>query len=273
MSQIGPPRADERAPIADDARRRHPWRAAAVLLALAALALFTAQSAHASGAVSPTVDAKNGFPLWYEDAAGNRVAQCLDPNDAACVVLPSDFFNPLLPTVFPATEADCATPVDPAKCNFPDEFFYTSADSDRVPTPGCGALSPPGFASLRLALEGAFGSATGAPAPGQQIVFGRTRVIVKNGLCPNTLYTFRTPFGDVPLTTDETGGIKPNAGTTDIGCLAGAGACNFSSPTASLLFGTSVAGGFLASSPPPPGGVLGDGATPGPIQQDRKSGV
>src|SRR5215467_3866774 len=113
MSQIGPPRAVVRAPIADDARRRHPLHAVAMLLALAILALLVAnvQSAHAAGGVSPAVDAKNGFPLWYEDAAGTRVAQCLDPNDAACVVLPSDFFNPLLPTVFPATEADCATPV------------------------------------------------------------------------------------------------------------------------------------------------------------------
>jgi hypothetical protein len=243
------------------------WAIRAVLAtaALALLAVFAA-SAHAAPAVSSGVSTQNGFPLWYQDAAGNRIEQCIDPADANCALVASDFFNPTLPIVFPSSGEACAAPVDPTKCNFPDEFFYASADSDRVQLPGCGALSPPGFALLRVALEGAFGTADGSPAPGQQLVFARTRVVVRGGLCPNTAYTFRTPFGNIPLTTDDTGGVRPNVGTTDIGCLAGTpGACDFHAALAGSLFGSAAQGGFLRSVPQPAGGYLGDGATLGPI--------
>jgi len=243
------------------------WAIRAVLATavLALLAVFAA-SAHAAPAVSSGVSTQNGFPLWYQDAAGNRIEQCIDPADANCALVASDFFNPTLPIVFPSSGEACAAPVDPTKCNFPDEFFYASADSDRVQLPGCGALSPPGFALLRVALEGAFGTADGSPAPGQQLVFARTRVVVRGGLCPNTAYTFRTPFGNIPLTTDDTGGVRPNVGTTDIGCLAGTPcACDFHAALAGSLFGSVAQGGFLRSVPQPAGGYLGDGATLGPI--------
>ena len=39
---------------------------------LALLCAFTA-TAHAAPAVSSGTSAQNGFPLWYQDAAGNRV--------------------------------------------------------------------------------------------------------------------------------------------------------------------------------------------------------
>ena len=35
--------------------------------------------------VSATVDPRNGFPSWYQDANGVRVQPCFDPNDVNCV--------------------------------------------------------------------------------------------------------------------------------------------------------------------------------------------
>jgi len=78
------------------------WAIRAVLATavLALLAVFAA-SAHAAPAVSSGVSTQNGFPLWYQDAAGNRIEQCIDPADANCALVASDFFNPTLPIVFP----------------------------------------------------------------------------------------------------------------------------------------------------------------------------
>ena len=86
--------------------------------------------------------------------------------------------------------------------NFPDEFFYASATSENVPTAGCAGTAP-GRALVTLALEGAF--VNGDPAAGEQMAFGRIRVRVTSGLCPNTTYEFRHPFGTETFTTDEAG--------------------------------------------------------------------
>src|SRR2546430_10504598 len=134
-----------------------------IALAVAALGIVSMQ-ASAAGAVSPGVDRSNGFPHWYEDAAGARVVPCVDPNDANCAVLPGPTFDPAQPLAFPT--------------NFPGEFFYANADSDIVPTPGCGGTAV-GKASVRIALEGAF--VNGDPVPGEQMVFGRIRVKVTSG--------------------------------------------------------------------------------------------
>src|SRR4051812_48672269 len=68
--------------------------------------------ANAAGAVSSTVDPQNGFPVWYQDSAGNRVEPCIDPNDPNCVLPAGTAFDPTQPVTFPG--------------NFPDEFFYAS---------------------------------------------------------------------------------------------------------------------------------------------------
>src|SRR5262249_23097885 len=134
-----------------------------VLLALIAGTLLpgVTSGALAAGSPSPTVDPANGFPTWYQDSAGNRVAPCIDPADATCALVPSASFDPPQPLASPS--------------NFPDEFFYALADSASVPTPGCGGTAP-GRALLRVALEGAF--VNGTPAAGDQMVFGRIRVRV-----------------------------------------------------------------------------------------------
>jgi hypothetical protein len=220
---------------------------AALTLALSGAAGLTFAAsgvANAAGSVSSTVDPLNGFPIWYQDSAGNRVEPCLDPNDANCALPAGTAFDASQPVVFPT--------------NFPDEFFYSSAASQNVATPGCAGTAP-GRAQVALALEGAF--VNGDPVAGEQMVFGRIRVRVTSGLCPNTTYRFRHPFGTETLTTDEAGAIVPNAGTQDVGCApVPPGRCDFSLANGSRVMGGATVG-FLRWDTGAPAGYLGDGAT------------
>ncbi len=189
-----------------------------------------------SSAVSSTVDGA-GFPDWYQDANGVRLALCDDPADSGCVVLGGDGYDPALPISFPD--------------NYPPELFYALADSSIVTTPGCDG-SAPGTAQLRLALEGAFGTPTAEP--GQQITFGRIRISATGGLCPGAEYTFVTPYGPVTATANASGGLAKNAVTTDIG------SGNFADALAAPALT-----GFLRWAPgvgrDAPAGHLGDGVS------------
>ena len=57
-----------------------------------------------------------GYPAYYQDANGVRLAPCSDPTDPNCAVAPDPAVNPDLPISFPD--------------NFPNEFFYTVANSE-----------------------------------------------------------------------------------------------------------------------------------------------
>jgi len=199
-------------------------------------------------AVSTVIDEATGYPTWYQDENGVRIGECIDPNDPYCVVLPDEFYDPSQPLQGRVEFA-----------NFPTEYFYTVADSDQITTPGCGSI-PPGRAFVRSAVEAAFTNE--APIDGDQMVFGRIRIVVRGGLCPNTAYTFTHPYGQTILTTDENGSIKPAAGTVDIGCFPVApDLCNFSHPLQSPVFAS-----FLqwdpAVAPAAPSGYIGDALTP-----------
>ncbi len=196
-------------------------------------------------AVSPTIEAGDGFPTWYQDEQSVRLAQCIDPTDPNCIVLAGGNYPGSGPVAFPDT--------------FPDEFFYTVVDSDRLTTPGCQGTAP-GRAMIRMAVEGAFGG--GLPVPGDQMTFGRIRITATGGLCPDTEYTFVHPYGVERLTTDAAGSIKKNVGTEDVGCLAAtpASLCDFKQALQSRVFES-----FLrwdpAFGPAAPAGYLGDAAT------------
>lgn len=191
------------------------------LMALLTLAIPVSLVAGAASAATPTRSTQSdlaGFPAWYEDANGIRVGLCYDPNDANCVAPVSATYNPALPLAFPG--------------NYPDELFYSAADSALVivdDSASCPNFQRPAAVAgagsrIHMALEAAF--LNGALTPGDQMVFGRLRVISRagNGLCPGAWYTFRTPYGPITLQTDgnaEIQGAAASAATNDVGCLPG----------------------------------------------------
>jgi hypothetical protein len=183
------------------------------------------------------------FPDWYQDEGGVRLDQCLDPNNPECLVLPGGTFD--------GTNTTLSFPD-----NFPDEFFWYDADADVLSTPGCNGTAP-GKLRFRFALEGAF--LNGDPAVGDQMTFGRLRVQGSGGLCPTHEYTVVTPYGSWKVTTDDLGGLKPGANTTDVGCTPTPPdvPCDYS-----LALRSDVLGGFLrwdpSQLPAPPAGYLGD---------------
>lgn len=206
------------------------------------------------------IDEDHGFPRYYEDTAGLRLQPCIDGSDVNCILDPLDgVFVKEIPTVFPT--------------NFPDEFFYAYAESERIATPGrtalgCGAGAP-GRAFALAGLEGSF--LNGVPLAGDQMVFGRIR-IVASGLCPTTEYDFVHPYGTERVKTNDLGQVTANVKgyTQDIGCFAAP--CDFSLPyqgpgsrvftsfaqwdPADLSYGLENAAGVTV---PTPGGPLGPG--------------
>ena len=146
---------------------------------------------------SGPVNSEYGFPSWYADSSGVRLEPCLDDEDPLCGFLPGDIPNPDVPITFPE--------------NFPEEFFYHLVAGD-LTLPGGGK------ATLTLGLEAAF--AQGPAIAGDQVVFARTRVVVKGGP-RNTTLTFKHPFGELTIDTDGTGAgrlvqdISPSVGNFD----------------------------------------------------------
>src|SRR4051812_7776250 len=122
---------------------------------LAALALEAPANA-ALTAVGPPVP-RHGFPEYYQDSSGLRLALCVENDDPFC--------TSTAPNPGPATVSS-----DPAQTNFPEETFYWSA----------GALIDKRSVGIRarlvLAAEAAF--LNGPPAAGDQVTFGRIRVRV-----------------------------------------------------------------------------------------------
>lgn len=133
-------------------------------------------------AVGP-VNAAYGFPSWYEDKNHTRLELCLEAQNPLCGFLPGDVPNEAAEISFPD--------------NFPEEAFYMLAGSE-LELPGGGS------AVLVLGLEAAFANSV---TDGDQVVFGRQRIVVKDGPANQTL-TFRHPYGTITIDTDGTGAGK-----------------------------------------------------------------
>jgi hypothetical protein len=140
-----------------------------------------------------------GFPFWYQDTNGLALDLCLPANQAelnagVCLILPPDQ-DPAagisLPIVFPT--------------NFPDEAFWWNATTV-MDVPGGGR------ATLVLALEAAF--ATGPVVPGDQVSFGRVRIVMDAPVAGT--YTVTHPFGVEPFP-DVQPGSRAITFTSDIG--------------------------------------------------------
>jgi hypothetical protein len=153
-------------------------------------------------AVGPTEE-PDGFPSWYRDSTGLRVEPCLDNHNPLCNILPDTLQDP-------NPDANVTFPT-----NFPDEFFYAVADSTMAPTTGVKLVT-------RLALEAAF--ANGAPAAGDQIVFGRVRFFY-SGLKAGETYTITHPYGVDTFVAEQSPGEAAGVGrirfTEDVGITPG----------------------------------------------------
>ncbi|MFF0903246.1 UNVERIFIED_CONTAM: hypothetical protein RF653_06190 [Kocuria sp. CPCC 205316] len=217
----------------DPPRRSHVRRGLAASLALALGVTGVSASAAATKvtetnknqleAVGP-VNSKYGFPAWYEDKTGTRLELCDDGGNPLCGLAPEEGFDPEQPLALPG--------------NFPHEIFYMLAGSE-LDLPGGGS------AVLTLGLEAAFGNEV---APGEQMVFARQRLVVKDGPANSTL-SFPHPYGTIEVDTDAEGNAKL---VEDIAPAVG----NFTTPLGSNL------GPFLKWDTGAPAGYLGNPDVP-----------
>ena len=176
-------------------------------------------------------DASHGFPLWYEDETGTRLALGLAPDPfVPAVEVPS----PGLPLAIPG--------------NFPDEAFYWAAESEMA-VGGAGVV---GRARLILALEAAFGG-TGVPDPTARVVFARIRVRMDD-VVPGAQYVVTHPYGQTaPLTADDRGRVFD---TEDRG---------IADEQFDAVLRDGLVAPFLRWATGAPAGYLGDGVTERPV--------
>ncbi|MET0626530.1 MAG: choice-of-anchor D domain-containing protein [Pyrinomonadaceae bacterium] len=138
------------------------------------------------------IDPRHGFPLWYQDEQGLRLALCLDTNGLCLAEIP----NPAAPPS-----------VTDTNMNFPGEAFWWSAEAEiNLPSGGRGRLV--------LAKEAAF--TTENASVGNQITFSRIRIRI-DGLTPGATYTITHPYGTATLVADGDGlaalTFDPDGGT------------------------------------------------------------
>jgi Big-like domain-containing protein len=239
--------------------RRHISRT----LALASTLFLLPLSAQAALQRVGPVDPANGYPLWYQDTTGLTLNFCsptnlVELNSAWCLILPPA----TAPETFPAP--------------FFNEHFYWAAGAT-VPT---GATRAAATALLTLSVEAAFLS--GPVIPGDQMTFGRMRIVIPN-IPQSGTYTIYHPFG-VWVFPGLIAGQKLFY-TEDVGpaCARGVFDCALATPIGPFLLPSATQGGvevppipllafggvdpFYSAAPPLPPGVpnpFGGGATPYP---------
>lgn len=144
------------------------------------------------------IDPRHGFPMWYQDDQGLRLALCLDTNGLCLAEIPN--------TSLPPSVTD-------ALINFPGEAFWWSAEAEINRNIG-------GKVRLVLAKEAAF--TTENATVGNQISFSRIRIRIDN-LTPNANYTITHPYGSITLTADGDGDLAFDGGTIDGGTTQASG--------------------------------------------------
>jgi hypothetical protein len=219
-------------------RRRRALVAGIVAIALMASGGLVAMAvtippANSGGIVEVgPISGENGFPVWYKDSTGTRLEACLDAADPLCGFAAGDIPDETKPISFPD--------------NFPDEFFYQSADSVQDIAGGLGR------ASVVMSLEGAFANQI---QDGDQMVFARIRIRL-SALQAGATYRITHPFGVDEEVAEADGTVNF---TEDIGVSPGA----FTGALEGRL------GPFLrwdpAVAPAAPVGNLGDPALEHPV--------
>lgn len=183
-------------------------------------------------------DPGHGFPAWFEDANGVRLALVTAPDPMAPAI--GEMPNPTGPVSYPA--------------NFPEEAFYYMAEA-RLEVGGNGVV---GRARVIMALEAAFqgnglpeyaSTMAMAPKPHLGVVFARLRVRIDD-LRPRAKYVVRHPYGETDLfEADDRGRIFE---TCDLGVAEG---------NMRRVLITGEIAPFLTWAAGAPAGYIGDGAT------------
>lgn len=144
------------------------------------------------------IDPRHGFPMWYQDDQGLRLALCLDTNGLCLAEIPNVNLPPS---------------VTDTLINFPGEAFWWSAEAEINRNIG-------GKVRLVLAKEAAF--TTENATVGNQISFSRIRIRIDN-LTPNANYTITHPYGSITLTADGDGDLAFDGGAFDGGTVQASG--------------------------------------------------
>jgi Bacterial Ig domain len=178
---------------------------AAAVLAVALSSNVARATLQDHGPLDPTIT----FPTWYRDPTGVALQMCRSttqsPNAAAglgafCFPTPAD------PTGFPG--------------NIGGEIFYADASA---------TLAGPAFSMKYVAaLEAAYLSPLGNPVRGQEVVFGRIRIVMNTSVAGT--YKVTHPYG-VELFPDMPAGKRALAFTEDVTPIPG----NFDAPLAARV--------------------------------------
>lgn len=202
------------------------WISAAILAAFAAGPAGAALERMGPVNKAPTV---GGFPAWVQDRTGITLEFCdlktqAEQDGGWCLIGP----GLPLPENFPS--------------QFADEHFYYGADNVIKD-----ANVPGGFdARLVLAMESAF--VNGPPVDGDQVVFGRSRIVLPR-LPFDGDYRVITPFSDVTYYDRKAGDKISETSDIGLGC-PGTFDCALSTAIGPYLLPSAVAGG--AELPPMP---------------------
>jgi hypothetical protein len=161
-----------------------------------------------------------GYPTWYQDKTGLAMEFCSPLNASEldggwCLLLPPGVFAP---EVFPS--------------QFFDEHFYWAGSAD--------ASAGGSKVLLVTALEGAF--AVGPVIQGDQIVFGRLRIVI-NPLPRSGTYRVTTPFGIYTFENQAAGAKLFFTEDIGINCPPGNFACALDSKIGPFLVPSATPGG------------------------------
>lgn len=239
-----------------------PGRAAAALESVSgapdAAVDPTALTAVPAGGVAQDVaySLSNGFPIWYQDANGLKLALCLDQRVERT---PGISFLPCL-----TAESFRGAPISfPA--NFGAEAFYWSATAFGTYTSSVAGQPVVGDALLVLAHEAGFASGLGVD--GNQAVFGRIRIRISVPVAGT--YRVIHPYGEAQYVVVVPGSRAINQ-TQDLGNLLGpAGAPPAGDFTVSLRDGPDPATDPFVLPP----GYPGVSATPQGIVSSAPAGL
>jgi len=169
-----------------------------IIAAAAALFPMAAASAQGLAAVGP-LNPNHGFPEWYEDSNGLRMAGCSEDVGLCLLEAPLELLDPTLP--FPANYGG----------DFAHHLYYNVCGAE-MQSGGNG-----GLAMIVISLQGGFANEDEAARDGEQDVFARFRIRIDNLVAGET-YEVTTPAGTVSLIAEDTGtGRRMINFTDDVG--------------------------------------------------------